>query len=120
VGAGPFTRSISGISSFREFCVSDGDALLNNIGTGISDQVVGGPLVFPNPASDRLFVMAEIGSAITQVRMIDMAGRAFVAPVVQQGAQVAVDVSSIPIGSYLLELNVGLEPTAPLRIVIAR
>lgn len=70
--------------------------------------------IYPNPASDRLFVQLN-NEKIKQLNIMDMAGRIMISRKVQENLT-SVDVTLLPAGSYILQLA-GEEQNAAVRFV---
>lgn len=121
IGNGPFTRTIAGLGAFRELCVADAEATLNDIGTGMI-AVDGITLhAYPNPASTVLYIQGmEMQGAPSNVVLIDATGRRVHLPVPQFDNVATIDVSSLTNGLYIVELADQQKHLGQLRIVIAQ
>lgn len=104
LGAEPFTRSISGVTSFREFCVSDGDAMLNDIGTGIAATKRSELSIFPNPCNEILYVESGNGTAIRELQLLDLSGRRVLSTSGPQVGRISLATAHLPSGTYILEV----------------
>jgi predicted lipoprotein with Yx(FWY)xxD motif len=118
-GGDPFTRTLSGITAFRELCVTDGDAPLNDISTGLSDETSGYLKVFPVPASDVLHVSTPDGGSIIQVTLIDGTGRRVETRSTLNMDRSILDVSGLQSGTYVLELIDDREQVMRTQVIIA-
>jgi hypothetical protein len=120
IGNGPFTRTITGLGAFRELCVADAEAPLNDIGTGMV-AVDGIALhAYPNPASTVLYIQGmELQEAPSNAVLIDATGRRVAIPFAMQGNVATIDVSSMTNGLYILELTDQQRHFGQLRVVIA-
>jgi hypothetical protein len=118
-GGNPFTRTLSGITAFRELCVADGDAPLNDINTGLYDRTNSDLKVFPIPASDVLHVTAPDGNLIIQVTLIDGTGRRIETRSTLNMDRSILDVSGLPAGTYVLELIDDSDQVMRTQVIIA-
>jgi hypothetical protein len=121
IGNGPFTRTITGLEAFRELCVADADANLNDFGTGVdlsSDLVQ--PIAWPNPANDTVLLRVAPGTNIKAINVIDAQGRRSAIPAERGGDLVRIGLDGFAPGVYLLESMDDHDRVHPYRIVIAR
>jgi len=88
-------------------CVNIGDGTLNTRGIEPLESVT----LYPNPASDVLFLSTEFKSPVhLEVRLLSLAGQAirrYYYPEGNAQSTKEVDISDLPAGMYLLELQVG-------------
>jgi hypothetical protein len=119
IGNGPFTRTITGLGAFRELCVADAEATLNDIGTGLNDRTNSDLKVFPVPASDVLHITTPDGNSIIQVKLIDGTGRRIEARSTLNMGRSILDVSGLPAGTYVLELIDDREQVMRTQVIIA-
>jgi hypothetical protein len=121
IGNGPFTRTITGLGAFRELCVADAEAPLNDIGTGMV-AVDGIALhAFPNPASTVLHIQGTgMHGAPSNAVLIDATGRRVAMPIGMQGNVATIDVSSLTNGLYILELTDQQQHLGQLRVVVTQ
>lgn len=75
IGNGPFTRTVNGLSSFRELCIADGDAALNDFGTGWNEVSNDAVKLYPVPVSEVLFISMPQTSGLRSIRLFDASGR---------------------------------------------
>ena len=118
-GGDPFTRTLSGINAFRELCVADGDAPLNDINTGLNDRTNSYLKLFPVPASDVLHVTTTDGNSIIQVTLIDGMGRRIETRSTLNMGRSILDVSGLPAGTYVLEVIDDRELVMRTQVIIA-
>ncbi len=77
------------------------------VGITDGDGMAAEPILFPNPAGEKLTLRAATDAAeIASVEVVDLLGRTFVAPFISVSArEVQVDISRIPAGSYVLRVQ---------------
>lgn len=107
-GIGPFSRTVSGLSSFREFCVVDAEATLNDFGTGLVEERENGPRIYPVPANDHLFIEVTQGRDLQLVRLLDASGRTVRTASVNNSRWLQVPIGDLTPGAYVLVLTDGL------------
>ncbi len=86
--------------------------------TGGGDIPANGPdiTVYPNPASDRIFIRAA-GYPLLRIRLFDLQGRS----VCEQEQECEIlDVSALPEGLYILQLTVADGRVVSRKVVIRR
>ncbi|MFN3874851.1 MAG: T9SS type A sorting domain-containing protein, partial [Flavobacteriales bacterium] len=114
LGAGPFTRALSGVNAFREFSVGDNLLNLNTALDDLDAQRSAVPLLYPQPADQVLHVVAPEGGMFRGIRLFDASGR-LAGSTSFRSEHAVLDVSALPPGVYVLEwtddrLNIGRTP----------
>jgi hypothetical protein len=104
IGNGPFTRTITGLGDFRELCVTDADATLNDIGTGMTEGAESGLHVHPVPANDILYIDLPEGNDTQTLMLLDAGGRELMSRSMNGGGRRSISVSDLPSGLHLLVL----------------
>jgi hypothetical protein len=104
IGNGPFTRTITGLGDFRELCVADADATLNDIGTGLTEGAESGLHVHPVPANDILYIDLPEGNDTQTLMLLDAGGRELMSRSMNGGGRRSISVSDLPSGLHLLVL----------------
>ncbi|HRD54191.1 MAG TPA: hypothetical protein PKY96_16250 [Flavobacteriales bacterium] len=120
VGNGPFTRTLNGVSSFREFSVSDN---LLNLNTAMEDgdaRSASAPRIFPQPADNVLHLAAAEGRMITGARLLDASGRVAAQHTHSAADRVALDVGGLPPGVYVVEWMEQNSGTGRAPVLVAR
>ncbi|MEZ4738724.1 MAG: T9SS type A sorting domain-containing protein [Flavobacteriales bacterium] len=119
-GSGPFTRTVSGLGVFRELCVTDEDATLNEIGTSMNSMEGSTLQVFPNPASNVLFIDGvEFDPLRPTVGLTDAMGHQVSLDMAIRSNTRTVDVNGLPNGLYILKLLDQQDRSHQIRVVIA-
>ncbi|MCB0766536.1 MAG: T9SS type A sorting domain-containing protein [Flavobacteriales bacterium] len=103
-GTGPFTRTFTGLTFYREFCVADADAELNDVNTAVDPLEVRQPLIGPNPANDRIHIRPTNGGTFYSCSLLDANGKRVVSLNAQQVAGGLMDVSGLSTGCYIMEV----------------
>ncbi|HRH38323.1 MAG TPA: two-component regulator propeller domain-containing protein [Flavobacteriales bacterium] len=68
----------------------------------------GGLLLFPNPATGKVWLLNRANAAPTEWRILDAGGRAVISGTVSAGIADVIDLTAVPPGIYLVEINSGL------------
>jgi hypothetical protein len=119
LGSGPFTRSLSGVSGFREYSVSDN---LLNLNTAVEDLAASSsdaPRFFPQPADHALHVVAPEGRMIRTVRLYDASGR-LARATSEASDRYVLDVSALPPGAYVIEWTDDRQNIERAPVIVAR
>jgi hypothetical protein len=119
LGGGPFTRSITGVTGFREYSVSDNLLNLNTAVENLAASSSFAPRLFPQPADHALHVVAPEGRMIRTVRLYDASGR--LARATSEASDRAVlDVSALPPGAYVIEWTDDRQNIGRAPVIVAR
>jgi hypothetical protein len=79
----------------------------NNFSTGVRDERVAvKPLLYPQPASDVLYVALDASAALGRVEVRDLSGRSVARITNAMNGTVAIDVSGLAAGTYILSTAV--------------
>lgn len=105
IGSGPFTRTVNGLSSFRELCVADGDATLNDFNTGLDESVESVLRTYPLPVTDILFIELRQDHDLRMLRMLDTSGRQVHSSSVTGVRLLQIPVGQLIPGTYVLQLE---------------
>jgi len=119
LGSGPFTRSLSGLSGFREYSVSDN---LLNLNTAVEDLAASSsdaPRFFPQPADHALHLVAPEGRMIRTVRLYDASGR-LARATSEASDRYVLDVSALPPGTYVIEWTDDRQNIGRAPVIVAR
>ncbi|HRD54192.1 MAG TPA: hypothetical protein PKY96_16255 [Flavobacteriales bacterium] len=118
IGGDPFTRTLSGVSSFREFSVSDN---LLNLNTAVEDRdaSTATPRIFPQPADHVLHVVAPEGRMIRSTRLYDASGRVMMESTRPAAERMTLDVGVLPAGLYVIEWADELQLIGRASVIIA-
>jgi len=103
-GGDPFTRTLSGMTAFRELCVADTDADLNGISTALPETAEGGMKVYPLPAKDLLFIDLPAGHGMHSLMLFDASGREVMQTTANSGERLAIPVDHLRPGIHMLVL----------------
>lgn len=76
---------------------------LNFGNASVGPETAAQTVCYPNPASDYVYVAVEEGSA--HVTVFDLLGRTIACPLSQHTNKVRLDVRSLPVGSYFVEVK---------------
>lgn len=104
-GSGPFTRTVTGLSNFRELCVADGDATLNDLGTGVEAIAAQDLRTYPLPASEDLYIELQPNNGLRVLRLLDESGRMVLSTSVNGASLVRIPVGQLNAGTYVLMLE---------------
>jgi hypothetical protein len=71
---------------------------------GVEDNVVANALtIYPNPASDMLYISAEAGNVVGSISIVDMYGKRILQ---KKGDCSSINISGLASGVYLIQMNV--------------
>jgi hypothetical protein len=120
LGIGPFTRTINGVSGFREYSVSDN---LLNLNTALDEETMrpgSRLLLYPQPADAVLQVAAPDGQTVQAMRILDMRGRTVLMLNERWNGAVSIDVSGLFPAAYVLEWTDAERGAGRMPFVVAR
>lgn len=81
----------------------------SNGAVGINDARNASISLFPNPATDRLFVqLAEDANTLSEISITDINGRVVFNQKIQQSS-IDLNIASFPVGTYYLQVHTGSE-----------
>ncbi|HRH71209.1 MAG TPA: T9SS type A sorting domain-containing protein [Flavobacteriales bacterium] len=104
ISAGTVIENIANIYfDFNPPVITEPSVLVAEFSTHVSEAAGDGILIVPNPASDQLRISLP-GGVIHSVRVMAMDGRTVLTPTMK-GESIAVDVSTLPVGSYVVSCN---------------
>lgn len=118
-GTAPFTRTLTGVTAFREFSVIDN---LLDLSTSVVDPspAAATPRLFPQPADQVLHVAAADGHVMTSMRLLDASGRVALQPAHTIADRATLDVSKLAPGVYALEWSDGSQSMGRASVMITR
>jgi len=100
-------------------CSNEGGALKGNRHTGkqsIQNTVISGLSIFPNPASDRIFLRTNEDLAPSKVSVLDLMGKTLMV-LTKPDDYNEIDIAPLANGMYFLKVQLGKNTVKTIRFI---